>query len=272
MNAASDGVDPHGPTPPEPGPYLSLRGRTVCVTGAASGIGRATAELFGRHGSVVVVTDRDADGASRVAEAIVRAGGTAWPHAVDVTNPAMLADLAARVGETHGALDVLVNNAGVGGFSRIDDPGFEMMWDTFLAVLLTGQQRAVRALLPLLRRSDVPRIVNVASTEALGGTSGNSAYAAAKAGIVGMTRSLAVELGPQAITVNCVCPGPVLTAMTEAVPDEQRAAYARRRTALGRYGTPEEIAHVVVSLAMPEASFVTGAVIPVDGGLVARNG
>ncbi|HKD37076.1 MAG TPA: SDR family oxidoreductase, partial [Pirellulales bacterium] len=112
---------------------------------------------------------------------------------------------------------------------------------------------------------------NIASTEALGGTAGNSAYAAAKAGIVGMTRTLAVELGREGITVNCICPGPILTELTKNIPEQDRNKFARRRTALGRYGRPEEVAHITFSLCLPAASYITGAVIPVDGGLVARN-
>ena len=114
-------------------------------------------------------------------------------------------------------------------------------------------------------------IVNIASTEALGATSRDSPYAAAKTAVTGLTRALAVELGPEGITVNCICPGPILTAMTDAIPEKDRETYARRRTALRRYGRPEEVAHMTLSLCLPAASFITGATIPVDGGLMARN-
>jgi 3-oxoacyl-[acyl-carrier protein] reductase len=125
--------------------------------------------------------------------------------------------------------------------------------------------------LPYLRQSKSPRIINIASTEALGATALHSPYSAAKAGVVGLTRSLAVELGRDGITVNCICPGPITTGMTAQISDEHKAIYARRRTALGRYGDPEEIAHMTLSLCLPAASFLTGAIIPVDGGLMARN-
>jgi len=129
----------------------------------------------------------------------------------------------------------------------------------------------VRAALPHLRRSRCPRIVNIASTEALGATARDSPYAAAKAGVTGLTRALAVELGREGITVNCICPGPILTGMTGGIPEADRQTFARRRTALGRYGRPEEVAHMTLSLCLPAASYITGAVIPVDGGLMARN-
>ena len=137
--------------------------------------------------------------------------------------------------------------------------------------MLTAHQRMVRAALPYLRASDAPRIVNIASTEGLGATPGDTPYVAAKTGVTGLTHGLAVDLGPEGIAVNCICPGPIRTAMTEAVPDEHKIIYAKRRTALKRYGDPEEVAHMTLSLVLPAASYITGAVIPVDGGLMARN-
>lgn len=113
--------------------------------------------------------------------------------------------------------------------------------------------------------------MTVASTEALGASAGHSAYAAAKSGVAGFTRALAVELGREGITVNCICPGPIETGMTAGIADEHKRTFARRRTALGRYGRPEEVAHMMLSLCLPAASYLTGAVIPVDGGLMARN-
>ncbi len=138
-------------------------------------------------------------------------------------------------------------------------------------MLLTSHQQIIRAALPHLRRSKAPRIVNIASTEALGATSRDSPYAAAKAGVTGLTRALAVELGREGITVNCVCPGPINTGMTQAISEADKATFAKRRTALGRYGAPEEVAHITLSLCLPAASYITGVTIPVDGGLMARN-
>src|ERR1700759_4216935 len=129
----------------------------------------------------------------------------------------------------------------------------------------------IRAPLTPLRKSKCPRIVNIASTEALGATALHSPYSAAKGGVASLTRSLAVELGREGITVNCICPGPIRTAITDRIPEEHKTIYAKRRTALRRYGDPEEVAHMTLSLCLPAASFLTGAVIPVDGGLMARN-
>src|SRR5258708_2994861 len=155
--------------------------------------------------------------------------------------------------------------------TKIDEEGYEEAWAKALAVMLTAHPRLIRAALPHLRKSRSPRIVNIASTEALGATALHSPYSAAKAGVDGLTRSLAVELGRDAITVNCICPGPITTDMTARISDEHKAMYGRRRTGVGRCGDPEEVADMTVSLCLPAASFLTGAIIPVDGGLMARN-
>ncbi len=155
--------------------------------------------------------------------------------------------------------------------TSVDDENYDQLWYRQLDVMLTAHQRIVRAALPYLRQSSCPRIVNVASTEAMGATRGNGIYSVAKHGVVGLTRALAVDLGREGITVNCICPGPIKTGITEPIPDEQKIIFAKRRTALGRYGEPEEVAHMMLSLCLPAASYVTGAVVVVDGGLTARN-
>ena len=249
----------------------SVRGSTVLITGAASGMGRATAELFAAEGAHVALTDIAAETVRDVADDLTHRGLSAEAWTLDVADPAAIASVVAAVAERFGRLDILVNNAGISGFAGLDSEHYDEVWARSLAILLTSHQRLVRAALPHLRLSPAPRIVNIASTEALGATAQDSPYAAAKAGVVGLTRALAVELGREGITVNCVCPGPILTGMTEAISEADRATFAKRRTALGRYGRPEEVAHITLSLCLPAASYITGAIIPVDGGLMARN-
>ena len=256
---------------PNPQSQRSVRGLAVLITGAASGMGRATAAVFAAEGARVAVTDVALDGAEAVAEELRNAGHQAQAWALDVSSEAATESVTRQVAEAFGGLDILVNNAGVSAFAAIDSPQYEVAWGRCIEIMLTGQQRMVRAALPWLRQSSAPRIVNIASTEALGATAQDSAYAAAKAGVTGLTRALAVELGREGITVNCICPGPILTGMTATIPEPDRQLFAKRRTALRRYGRPEEVAHMTLSLCLPAASYITGAVIPVDGGLMARN-
>lgn len=250
----------------------SVAGLTVLVTGAASGMGRATAEVFAAAGANVAVTDLSADAVEAIAAELRSRGHSAQAWSLDVSDAQAIRTVTAEIAARFGGLDCLVNNAGISAFCPIDDEDrYDQVWDRAVSVLLTAHQRLVRAALPHLRRSDCPRIVNIASTEALGATSRDSPYCAAKAGVTGLTRALAVELGKEGITVNCICPGPIDTGMTANVPAADKETFAHRRTALRRYGLPEEVAHMTLSLCLPAASYVTGVVIPVDGGLMARN-
>ncbi|WP_426532177.1 SDR family NAD(P)-dependent oxidoreductase [Bradyrhizobium sp. McL0615] len=249
----------------------SVKGLTILVTGAASGMGRATARVFAAEGANVAVTDLNVEATQAVAGEITEKGGSAKAWVLDVAKPQDIIKVVNDAAAHFGSLDIVINNAGISMRMPIDDEGYDAGWDKALAVMLTAHPRIIRAALPHLRRSKCPRIVNIASTEALGATATVSAYSAAKGGVTSLTRSLAVELGREGITVNCICPGPIRTAITERISEEHKAVYAKRRTALGRYGEPEEVAHMTLSLCLPAASFLTGAVIPVDGGLMARN-
>jgi 3-oxoacyl-[acyl-carrier protein] reductase len=249
----------------------SIAGRIAIVTGAASGVGRATAHLFAGEGARVAVVDRHAAGVEAVVGEIGGAGGEAAGFAADVGELEAITRLVGDVVAHFGGIDILVNNAGVSIPAPIDSDHFEEAWAQTLAVNLTAHARLIRACLPYLKAHRSGRVVNIASTEALGATAFISAYTASKHGVVGLTRALAVELGAQGVTVNCVCPGPIHTGMTAFIPDDAKQKFARRRVPLRRYGEPEEVAHATLSLVLPAASYVNGAVLVVDGGMTAQN-
>lgn len=249
----------------------SVTGARVLVTGAASGMGLATARLFADEGAIVAATDLSAQAAQKHAADIVAAGGQALGFALDVGGGDAVGEGVEAIAQALGGIDIIVNNAGVAWIGGIDHPDYFTSWARYLPVLLEGQARVIQAALPYLKQAAHPRIVNIASTEALGATAGNSLYAAAKAGVTGLTRALAVELGRDGITVNCICPGPIETGMTSTISEADKAAFAKRRTALRRYGAAEEVAQMTLSLCLPAASYITGVTIPVDGGLMARN-
>lgn len=253
----------------------SVAGKRVIVTGAASGMGRATAHLFADEGARVVVTDLGRDRVDAVVDEIVAVHGADAATGVvcDVADLEQLRALVHAADAWCGGIDVVVNNAGislVNSMFQAEDE-FETNWARTLDVNLTAHARLVRLALPFLGESGEGRVINIASTEAIVTTAGLAAYAATKAGVVGLTKSLAVELGRHGITVNCICPGPILTGMTDPIPDEAKATYARRRVPLRRYGIPEEVAQMTLNLSLPASSFVNGAVIPVDGGMSIRH-
>jgi len=245
----------------------SVKGKKALITGSGSGMGRATSYVFAEAGAKVVVSDINEKQIDEVSSEINSSNGTCLKQILDVTNQENINEVIANVIKEFGQLDILINNAGISIPTTIDDENYEESWDRTFDVLLKGQVNLIRAALPFIRESDCGRIVNISSTEGLGATPRISPYTSAKHGVIGLTRSLAVELGSQGITVNCICPGPINTAMTAAIPIEDKQIYARRRVPLKRYGEPEEVAHMTLSLCLPAASFVNGAVLPVDGGL-----
>jgi 3-oxoacyl-[acyl-carrier protein] reductase len=249
----------------------SIEGRVAIVTGAASGMGRATAHLFADEGAKVAVVDRTGEGVLAVAAEINDAGGTAKGYVLDVSDAAAIQATVAQIQADLGPIDILVNNAGVSIPAPIDSDSWSSAWDTTLAINLTAHALLVRACLADLKRNGDGRVVNIASTEGLGATGSMSPYTAAKHAVIGLSRSLAVELGPFGVTVNAVCPGPINTGMTASIPDDAKTIFAKRRVALKRYADPEEVAHGTLSLVLPAASFITGHALVVDGGLTIRN-
>ena len=249
----------------------SIEGRVAIITGAASGMGRATAFLFADEGARLALIDRNAEPLDAVVKEITAAGGDARAYAADLAHGAAIPALVERIRAEIGPIDILVNNAGISAGAPIDHDMWERSWDLTLAVNLTAQARLIRACMGDLARNGEGRVVNIASTEGLGATAGASPYTAAKHGVIGLTRSMAVELGPRGINVNAVCPGPIRTGMTAGIPDEAKTIYAKRRVALKRYGEPEEVAHATLSLCLPAASYITGAFLVVDGGMSIRN-
>ena len=249
----------------------SVAGRVAVVTGAASGMGRATAWLLADEGAKVAALDIDRAGVDETVAAIADAGGAAVAVACDLADPEAMEQAVAQVRAELGPVDILINNAGMAAGGPVDAADFEDVWAAVLEVNLAAQMRLVRACLDDLKRNGDGRIVNVASTEGIMATPNNSSYTVSKHGVVGLTRALAVELGRWGVTANAVCPGPIRTNMTASIPEEAKQTYARRRVPARRYGDPEEVAQITLSLVLPAASFINGAVVLVDGGLHAKS-
>jgi 3-oxoacyl-[acyl-carrier protein] reductase len=254
----------------------SVADARVLITGAASGMGRATAHLFADEGARVAVVDLGAERVLAVVDEIraVHGHAAAEGFVTDVGDLAALHQLVDGVVGAFGGVDVLINNAGMSAVSSAfqDEESFETTWARTLDVNLTAHVRLTRLCLPYLQQApNGGRVVNIASTESIVATAGISAYSATKAAVTGLTRSLAVELGRHGVLVNCICPGPIRTGMTDAIPEEAKEVYAKRRVPLRRYGDPEEVAHMTLNLCLPSASFVNGTTIPVDGGMTIRH-
>jgi 3-oxoacyl-[acyl-carrier protein] reductase len=245
---------------------LSLTGRVAVVTGAGRGIGAATARLLAQAGAQVALVDRDAAGVTQTAEQIGVAGGEALHFTNDVTDAFAVERTFDRVAEEWGRLDVLVNNAGTLREAPLEDLTDDDFRDT-LDVNLRAAMVCARAALPHMLRQGRGRILSAASGSTRLGSQGLTAYAAAKAGIVGMTRTWARELGPRGITANAVAPGLIEGETVRTVPaDELELTLAR--IPARRLGRPEEVASVYLFLASDLASFINGAVVGVDGGLL----
>ncbi len=241
-------------------------GRVALVTGASRGIGRATAIALAQGGARVAVGyASDVDAAGETVAAITAAGGTAMPIEISVEDRASVDQAFAAIEQDLGAVEILINNAGVTGDGLIVRMTDEQ-WDRVLDINLSGAFHTIRRAVPKMMRARFGRIVNVSSVVAHLGGPGQANYAAAKAGLLGLTRSVARELASRSITCNVVAPGPIATAMTEAMGDAWLGAVSEL-VPLGRPGTPEECAAAVVFIVSDAAAYITGALIPVDGGL-----
>ena len=251
-----------------------LEGKVAIVTGAGSGIGRAAAKLFAANGANVVVADIQTDRAIEVAREI----STERAHAVtvDVGSEQSVDAMAAKAAEHFGGIDILYNNAGINSSGAVNDATLED-WDRCFAVNVTGTFLCSRAVVPHLERRGGGSIVNQGSVAALVAIRRFAAYCAAKGAVVALTRSMAIDLAPLHIRVNCLCPGTVYTPLMEPMLRERGGGDLERGLSLtiekypiGRLGNPEDIAATALFLVSDDAAFVTGAAYTVDGGMTAQ--
>jgi 3-oxoacyl-[acyl-carrier protein] reductase len=242
-----------------------LKGQVALVTGASRGIGRAIAMELGAQGASVVGTATSAAGAADIQQAFDAAGIAGWGAELNVTDPAACEALLGAIEKKFGAVSILVNNAGI----TRDNLSMRMKdeeWDAVIDTNLKAVFRMARLVMRAMMKARFGRIINITSVVGSSGNPGQANYCAAKAGVAGMTRSLAQELGSRNITVNCVAPGLIDTDMTKGLPEEQKQAMLKAIPA-NRLGQPEDIAHAVAFLASAKAGFITGVTLHVNGGM-----
>jgi dihydroanticapsin dehydrogenase len=249
-------------------------GKVALISGAGSGIGRAAALLFAAEGAVVGVIDIDPAGGGQTLELINSQGGEGALLPVDVTSAAKVCRAIEKIESEYGRIDVLFNNAGI-ELSRPLHQTTEQEWDRVLAVNLKGMFLLAKAVLPIMMRQKSGAIVNTSSISGILGWPAYAAYSTSKGGVIQLTRQMAVDYAPYNIRVNCIGPGTTLTPLIERLfelekdPETAKKVIAARHP-LGRFAQPEEIAQAVLFLTSEEASFITGAALPVDGGYTAK--
>jgi 3-oxoacyl-[acyl-carrier protein] reductase len=247
--------------------YMRLKDRAAIVTGAASGIGRATAQLFAEEGASVLAVDVPTSAIASTFEGVANV----TPLPLSIIDDGAPARIVGEAIARFGRLDILMNNAGVSGRQFIDEIKDDD-WDRIMAVNVTAQMKLARAAVPHLRKSPSARIINVASVMAEGTDLGLAAYCASKAGVAGLTRTLALELGRDNITANYLLPGAIKTGMTSPLWDARPdvADIWAKKSPLRRLGQPIDLARAALFLASDEAAFITGHGLNVDGGLMLR--
>lgn len=249
---------------------FDLTGRRALVTGGSKGLGKAMARAFAEHGADVLICSRHREELEAAAAEIGAGLGrpVEWTVA-DLADAEQAETLGREAGELLGTIDILVNNAGTNLPQPIDEVDDEK-WTTMMELNLTSAMRLSRALVPAMKEQGWGRVIHVSSVLGLGGKEGRNGYCASKAGMVGLTRASALDLGPFGITVNCIAPGPFLTDLPgRLLSDEQKQRFAER-TALGRWGRPEELMGPALLLASEAGSYITGSVLSVDGGCLIR--
>lgn len=244
---------------------FDLSGKSAIVTGAAQGIGRGIAIVLAKCGADVVVTDILFDGAKAVAKEIESLGRKSLAMKVDVTKRDEVHNMVQEAVKKFGKLDILVANAGVGSRAMIHEMT-EQQWDAVLNVNFKGVFFCDQAAAIVMRKQNHGRIINISSRAAKGGSLGHCSYAASKAGVIGLTKSVAQELGPFKVCVNAVLPGFVLTPLTDRLTDAQKKDYRDKIIIKDKVGVPEDIGYAVAFLASDEALYVTGTTLEVTGG------
>ncbi len=242
-----------------------LKDRVALVTGGSTGIGAAIVKALAREGARVAFCYIGEEApAQQVEQQVSAAGGLAQGHYLDVTDFQAVQAWVSRVREEFGGVDILVNNAGINRDAVIWKME-ERQWDEVIATDLKGAFNTIRAVAPIFKTQEGGKIVNISSINGLRGKFGQANYAAAKAGLIGLTKTVAKELGRYQVNVNAVCPGLIATTMIRSMPEEF-LEQSRREIVLGRLGTPEDVAEVVLFLVSDKAQHITGEVIKVDGG------